>query len=79
MFRRALLAATALCMPLIAMPVLHDGYSCAAENPQRKRVRHAVPTSSRHRRSRGPQAHPKRRRNLVTHSRRVRRKHRRAA
>jgi hypothetical protein len=47
--------------------------------PARKRVNRGLADSTpKWKRSRGAQAKPKRRRNLVTHSRRVRRKHRRA-
>lgn len=46
---------------------------------RRKRALRGLPPRHNRRRSRRPQAHPKRKRNMVTHSRRVRRKRRRAA
>ena len=62
--------------PQAALPVEESASS--KEVRQKRRVRGLVPVGGRCR-GKGPQAKPKRKRNMVTHSRRVRRRHRRAA
>ena len=62
--------------PQAALPA--EESASPKEVRQKRRALGLLPASGR-RRGKGPQARPKRKRNLVTHSRRVRRRHRRAA
>lgn len=67
-------AGMALASPAIAPVAIHHAVS-----PERKNRRLVKPDlAPRYRRSRGPQAKPKRRSNRLHISRRVRRRHRRA-
>lgn len=78
----AALAATSIeAVAMAAPPVAMTGSaSVVSATPARKRVRNGPGWDApRYRRSRGPQAHRKRRTNRNHISRRTRRKHRRAA
>lgn len=74
----ALIAATALAMPAAAAAAAPLVISDVVPQPVRRRAAPVRSAPVKYR-SRWKAARPKRRRNLVTHSRRVRRRHRRAA
>ena len=84
--RRALMAVAMASMSLGAIASsapIHLSAPLEETDVSQRRVRRRrlqlAPSSPRQRHSRGPQARSKRRRNMVTLSRRVRRRHRRAA
>jgi hypothetical protein len=86
MFRRAyviaLAACTALCAPIIVYPTsmaYPAGPTGDVTVRRRQPAKPAATLAGQRYRGKGQQARPKRRRNMVTVSRRVRRKHRRAA